>query len=214
MMWLERSMFLWPGLHRLWRRGDRLSLVVAFGFGVLLNLALVSTLIWPAWLGTQFSSIIWPMLILIWGLSYWSVSHDTRHADNGTHSTLQRPPVTQDTLFIQAQREYLSRNWFQAERLIRRRLQLWPRDAAARLLLVGILRHSDRLDVARHELDFLAGLDDARPWEYEIQRERELIRLIEEQLSGDTSLSDAAQDLHLEGSARIAEEPNTTRDAA
>ncbi len=194
MMWLERSMFLWPGLHRLWRRGDWLSLVMSIGFGALLNLALVGTFVWPAWIGEQFSSIIWPLLILIWGLSYWSVSHDIRHALAASPPPA-RPAISQDTLFIQAQREYLNRNWFEAERLIRRRLQLWPRDAAARLLLVGILRQSGRLDGAQHELELLAGYDESQAWTYEIQRERDRIQWIREQLTEETSSDEAARHL-------------------
>ncbi len=41
----------WPGLPGLWYRGYASSLLVAFGFSILLNLAVISSFIWPWSLG-------------------------------------------------------------------------------------------------------------------------------------------------------------------
>jgi hypothetical protein len=47
MMTFYRLLCLWPGLARLWLRGDLRGLLAAVGFAGLLNAALVATLIWP-----------------------------------------------------------------------------------------------------------------------------------------------------------------------
>ena len=59
----------WPGLARLWLKGNWSSLVLAVGFSILLNLAMVGTFIWPQILGESFSAIAWPLLFLVWIVS-------------------------------------------------------------------------------------------------------------------------------------------------
>ena len=66
MRWGQLLLCVWPGLSRLWLRGHGPSLLVAVGFSVLLNLALVSTFLWPALLGEAFPALAWPVIGLIW----------------------------------------------------------------------------------------------------------------------------------------------------
>jgi tetratricopeptide (TPR) repeat protein len=83
-----------------------------------------------------------------------------------------------DVLFIRAQQEYLRGDWDEAERLLRRCLQIWPRDIEARLLLATMLRHSRRLFDASEELAHLIKFDESINWISEIRREEELIQII------------------------------------
>lgn len=89
-------------------------------------------------------------------------------------------PERPDTLFIQAQREYLGGHWEEAESLLRRRIENAPRDVEARLLLVTLFRHTRRLDLARWQLSEMQRFDEALEWAFETDREQQLIELIAE----------------------------------
>ena len=178
MRWAPYLMCCWPGLARLWSRGHSTSLIVAIGFAVLLNLALVSTFLWPTSLGMTFPLVAWPTLLLIWTTSavvtYRNIPDELAEVRHGRKNVEE---VT-DTLFNQAQREYLRGHWTDAEQLLKRRLNSKPRDIESRLLLATLLRHSRRLTDAREELDCLLKLDESARWKFEISRERQLIELI------------------------------------
>ena len=62
-------------------------------------------------------------------------------------------PEQPDTLFNQAQREYLGGHWKEAEMLLERRIANAPRDMESRLLLATLFRHSRRLEQAGEELN-------------------------------------------------------------
>lgn len=66
MRWGQLLLCGWPGLSRLWLRGHGPSLLIAVGFSILLNLALVSTFLWPALLGEAFPALAWPVIGLVW----------------------------------------------------------------------------------------------------------------------------------------------------
>ena len=66
MRWGQLLLCGWPGLSRLWLRGHAPSLLIAVGFSILLNLALVSTFLWPALLGEAFPALAWPVIGLVW----------------------------------------------------------------------------------------------------------------------------------------------------
>ncbi len=175
MDWRRRILCYWPGLARLWLRGDWTALIVACGFTALFNLAVISSFIWPELLGPRFPSLIWPILALAWLISYWM------SADNWEETAVAVPAIPEnlserlDTLFIRAQEEYLKGDWLVAEQLLHEQLRLWPRDAEARLLLATLMRHGQRWDDACDQLDRLARFDESIPWQLEIARERNLI---------------------------------------
>ena len=81
--------------------------------------------------------------------------------------------------FIQAQTEYLRGSWADAQTLLETLLERRPRDSEARLLLATLLRHSRRLTKARQQLEILERFDESLPWQFEINRERELLKEIE-----------------------------------
>ena len=87
-------------------------------------------------------------------------------------------PEQPDTLFIQAQREYLGGHWEEAEMLLKRRIASAPRDMESRLLLATLFRHSRRFEQAGEQLTDMQRFDVSLEWDFEIDRERQLIELI------------------------------------
>ena len=107
-----------------------------------------------------------------------------------------------DTLFIQAQTQYLRGELTQAELLLTQQLKADPRDAEARLLLATLYRREGRDEAASQQLVDLQKLDDGIPWVFEIQRERQMI---EDQLGGPNEEEEIDekqvwQDAHLKNS--------------
>ena len=166
---------LWPGLARLWLRGDFRSLLVAIGFAGLLNSLIAATLIWPEiaphtlWSGGLAVAALWWMVA---GLLAW------RELPELLASTADDPFKG---LFVAAQAEYLKGNWIEAEASLRKLLRQSPRDAEAQLLWATLMRRTARLDKARQSLQDLSRLDAASPWQHEIRTERELMRRMTEQ---------------------------------
>jgi tetratricopeptide (TPR) repeat protein len=178
MNWGRVALCCWPGLPGLWQRGQISSLVIAIGFTILLNAALISTYVWPRMMGDAFPIVTWPLILLVWSTS---IVFSYRSMPNW----LETPKIAvaderkqSDVLFLRAQQEYLKGNWEETERLLRRCLEIWPRDIEARLLLATLLRHSRRLFDASEELAHLLKYDESINWISEIRREQKLIEII------------------------------------
>lgn len=180
MRWGPIMLCGWPGLPGLWYRGQMSSLLVAVGFSILLNLALVSSFLWRWSLGETFPLVAWPIILLIWSTSAWVAHQRLTDLMSVPSSEKVADPDRPDTLFIQAQREYLGGHWEEAESLLQRRIANAPRDVEARLLLVTLFRHTRRLDQARDQLSEMQRYDEALEWEFESDREQQLIELIEQ----------------------------------
>ena len=178
MDWGSRLLCSWPGLPGLWYRGHFSSLLLAVGFAIVLNLALISSFVWPHCLGETFPAVAWPTLLILWTVAAY-VSVSTLPDVMSVASTAKvSADETSDTLFIQAQHEYLSGDWQAAESLLRQRLGRFPRDVESRLLLATLLRHDRRLEQASDQLDTIKKIDESYAWDFEIRRERKLIQLI------------------------------------
>jgi tetratricopeptide (TPR) repeat protein len=160
---------LWPGLPRLWIRGDWSALAISIAFGVVLNLVLVSSFIWPELLPGSLVTGGWVLVGLVW---IGSALHGIRSLPH-----LREPPgVGEQGLFIQAQAEYLKGHWFEAETLLRQLLRHCSRDVDALLMLATLYRRTRRYDEAARQLDRLDRLDEAAKWRWEIERERDLLK--------------------------------------
>ena len=170
----------WPGLPGLWYRGNMSSLLIAVAFSILLNLALVSSFLWPRSLGEIFPIVAWPVILLIWVASALITYKNLPDLMSVGTKTALSDSRQSDTLFIQAQREYLGGHWSEAEALLKRCLLGSPRDIEARLLLATLLRHSRRLPEAADELNNIHKYDESANWIFEIRREQKLIELIAE----------------------------------
>ncbi len=179
------AIYAWPGLLQLWRHGQWQGLAVAVGFGVLLNLLLLASFVWvellsPGWLkaGWLFATLFWMGAV---GRSLW---HGWGVAPRQAQSA--------DGMFREALGEYLQGNWFEAEQILGRLLELRPRDAEGRLMLATLQRHNGRLKEAVDQLARLELLTDARIWSREISVERRLIAEAIEANQAETQSESAA----------------------
>jgi len=179
---------LWPGLPRLWIRGDWVALATAVAFGAALNLALVSSFVWPELLPPAFNLIGWFILGTVWLASVFQAYRSLPH--------LREPPRVDDRgLFIQAQAEYLRGHWFEAETLLRQLLRHCSRDVDVLLMLATLYRRTRRYDEAGKQLDRLDRLDEAHKWRWEIAQERgTLKRQAASNTSGENTGTDAGTD--------------------
>lgn len=156
---------LWPGLPRLWLRGDWSGLFAAAAFALVLNATLLSSLVWPEWLPTVWSRASWPVTLAIWAVSaVWAFRR--------LPAMLERTddPAATD-LFEQAQSEYLQGDWYRAETLLGRLTRQNAEDVDARLALATLYRRTRRFGEAREELGRIGRLERAAKWEEEIRRE-------------------------------------------
>ncbi len=170
----------WPGLAGLWFRGHFSSLLLAIGFSVLLNVALISSFLWPWSLGETFPAVAWPLILLVWSVSavlayrrlpdYLAIPASEKVADQRSG----------DTLFIQAQSEYLKGHWEEAKSLLKRQLNQNHRDVEARLLLATLFRHTRQFIAASQMLREIEKFDEAYEWRFEISRERELLNQVQQ----------------------------------
>jgi len=185
MSWGSSLLCCWPGLPGLWYRGRWTSLILAIGFSVLFNLALVSSFIWTdIFHDDSFTAIAWPVVLLVW-LSSALIARQNL-PDLMSLTTKDRSSVDQgtddfhDTLFIDARREYLKGHWQEARGLLERQLKHQPRDIESRLMLATLYRHTRQFDAAISQLDHIEKYDPSVVWKNEIERERELLRLTED----------------------------------
>lgn len=160
---------LWPGLPGLWLRGSFAGLAAAVGFAALVDFVLATSLVWTEIWEPRATILWWSGVGLVWAGSLvgWVVSK-------------RRPEAAESDspagdLFPLAMTEYLRGNWFEADRLVANQLRAAPHDVEARLLRVSILRRTGKNHEARRLLDVLSRTDAATKWQFEIERERELI---------------------------------------
>ncbi len=188
--------YLWPGLAHLWIRGSLAGLALALAFSVLLNVLILGTLVWPAWLELRLKFICASGVGLLWVAALWETRGELRRleqqrlaSENEGENSEQSEDVklsvpdakADDTLLSDAQKAYLIGDWVQAEQLYRKAIRADRRDVEARLGYATLLRRIGRLRQAKRRLDRLALLDAAQDWKYEIAKEHELIARQENQ---------------------------------
>ena len=181
--------YLWPGLPHLWISGSWAGLTLALSFTILLNVLIVTTLVWTEWLPRRVQLACGAVLGVIWiaalvetrlELKRIAARRGEDRGDNtrwpGDIGELEEAGQLQtDGLLRQAQSAYLAGDWLAAERTLLELLGVNRRDVEGQLLLATLWRHCGRLDEAECQLDRLDRLEDAACWEFEISRERELI---------------------------------------
>ncbi|HVX14336.1 MAG TPA: hypothetical protein VHC22_24330 [Pirellulales bacterium] len=158
---------LWPGLPQLWLAGAWSGLAMAVGFASLLDLLLLTTLLWTEWVEPAFSFMGWAAVTVL-----WSVSVITGWRWSRERSTHRRPAREQD-LFPRALGEYLKGNWYEAEAACKNMLRRVPGDVQARLLLATLLRRTRRWPEAHEQIAALRRLEAAAAWEFEIADEEQ-----------------------------------------
>jgi hypothetical protein len=165
---------LWPGLATLWLRGEWAGLATAVTFGMLVNLLLTTTFLWPSLLGSGSSTAVfnivgWLTVLCFWGVALVATWHRLPRLLPGADSR------GNDTLLLRAQTEYLKGNWYNAERLLLRLLEDSPRDADAHLLMASLYRRTRRKDEAQRHLYVLEKIAGGTKWLFEIDCERALL---------------------------------------
>jgi hypothetical protein len=155
----------WPGLPRLWWRGQSSGFVTAALFGLWFNATLAATYVVPhlAPFGPRLAS--WALLTVVWVIC---VRRGAARLSQFYGGERQRD----DELFSRAQEEYLRGQWFEAESLLLRLLRNDPADVEGRLLLATLYRHTKRPDLARAQYRHLEQTRDAGRWQWEIFQER------------------------------------------
>jgi len=142
---------------------------MAIGFTALLNLLLLTTLVWTELLHRTWVVVGWATLGLAWTAAAVVAARLAGMTQLGSSS------VEQEDLFRAAQKEYLRGHWFEAEAALTTLLGAAPKDIEARLLLATLLRHTGRVREARQQLTALQRLDGAEQWENEINHEHQLL---------------------------------------
>jgi len=166
---------LWPGLPQLWLAGTWSGLALSVGFASLLDLLLLTSLLWTEWVEPAFRVAGWTAVAVL-----WSVSIVTGRRWSQEQLAQGRRPREED-LFPRALGEYLKGNWYEAEAACKNLLRRVSGDVQARLLLATLLRRTRRWSEAREQLEVLNRLEAAATSEFEIAGERERLAEAEEQ---------------------------------
>lgn len=161
----SRIACLWPGLLRLWYAGEFSSLLEAFAFAALLNLAILASFYRPDAVSPVWRASIWAAVGLFWLYGLWQGFRAAAPEERA-----ESAPDQQD-LFIRAQSEYLRGHWVEAQTLAEQLIECDPEDVEARLLLAAVYRRTRRIDLSRFQLRQAQDLQGAGRWRYEIGQE-------------------------------------------
>lgn len=179
---------LWPGLARLWLRGEFWGLLTAVTFALVLNFALITTFVWPQLVSRQLPP--WAVPPMAWFVVVWFWVAGLR-AGGRLAGEAARASIPADaeslTLLRLAQLEYLKGHWIEAESRLTELLARTPGDVEAWLLLASVQRRTRRPAEARESLRKLAELNGSAVWADEVERESAKIQHLDrEQLTRST----------------------------
>lgn len=186
---------LWPGLAQLWLGGAWSGLALAFGFALLLNLVLATSLVWTELVEPDVRAGAWTAVLVFWIVS----------ALAGCRACWKDPRIGEsggaEDLFPRALSEYLKGNWYEAQVICQQLVHHDAQDADAHLMLATLLRRTGHLDLARRRLLELGKLERAAPWETEISHELERLAELETKTPLDTQASRGESPPELLGAA-------------
>lgn len=183
---------LWPGCWHTWQLGHWRGLALAAAFGASLSAALVTTFVWPEWIGTGTPpaaniALSWLLVLGLWAIgAVWLWRDAQRLApplDGKSRDDLER-------LFEQAQHEYLKGHWIETETLIGQLLGAHSGDVEARLLLASVQRRTKRWSEARTTLNNLKDNERAARWLLEIETELGRIAELESEKNSESGVHD------------------------
>lgn len=194
--------YLWPGLAHLWIKGSVAGLTLALAFSVLLNVLILGTLVWPAWLETRLRFVCALGAGLLWLAALWETrcelkriaakrreqekqseaAEETDYANPIELTETENHP--NDDRLAEAQKHYLRSDWVEAEQILRRAIRADRRDVEVRLWYAMLLRRTGRLNQAQRRLDRLELFDAAEPWRFEISEERRLLSQLAQSAAG------------------------------
>lgn len=202
---MQRAIWItccWPGLSQLWLRGQWRGLVIATLFALVVNSGLAATFVWPQWWPAIWCQAIWCGLSISWlimavrSYSFVASYRKTAIINKLGVSSGEQP----HDYFVQAQGEYLKRNWFEAEQWLSKATASNPYDIDALLLLITLYRHTGRHEEAKQVLQHVNTLENTQKWYWELQREGKLLdsyELTESEENDYLALSSADEDRRL-----------------
>ena len=158
--------YYWPGLATAWYRGAARGLFISVVYTWWICLLLLATFVWPDWFAVWLVRGMWLLAATIWLVAAVYGRFAMRSSLAGVDDSGE---------FESAQEEYLKGNWFEAEALLLRLLERTPDDVPASLLLVGILRHTQRWQPALRRIEQMKLLDGAALWRFEVEQEQRLV---------------------------------------
>ncbi len=83
---------VWPGLPRLWVRGDAAGLIWAVGFALLLNVAIITTFVYSELVSPPVRTALWWGLAGFWLASVaWAVHQLRLTANRPEHNRVSTP---------------------------------------------------------------------------------------------------------------------------
>ncbi len=171
---------VWPGLARLWLRGETGGLLTAVAFALLLNLALITTFVWPQLLSRQLPEWLVPAMAWFAVVCFWVAG---LRAGIEVVAAMRGATIPADaestTLLRQAQLDYLKGHLIEAESRLATLLSRTPGDVEAWLLLASVQRRTRRPAEARQSLAKLAELSGSVVWSEEVNRELAKIQSLE-----------------------------------
>jgi hypothetical protein len=163
-------MCLWPGFSAAWISGSFRGLVLALLFMVVLQAAWIGTFVWPAYLTTWETHLLWwTLAVCVVG----SVLYQTLYV---AWSGETNPAKCSETILQQAQALYLQGNYFEAEELLVPYVSGGQWDVDAGLWLASIYRRTGRLEAASVVLQTLESLERGEIWSMEIRQEHRKIK--------------------------------------
>lgn len=182
--------WIWPGLSRLWLRGEWAGLVLAAAFAASLNLALVTTFVWPQLISRGLSPIVTIVAAWILVVGFWIVGWVDFRRQRARLPVVRTPAeITAATSKLRlAQRQYLRGQYALAEQTVRQTLTPTSDDVELMLMLVSILRRTSRREEGLRWIDRITQLPAAGRWIAELESEQRLLRELSE--------SPAAEELH------------------
>lgn len=175
--------YLWPGLPHLWVSGSLAGLALAVAFTVLLNVLILTTVVWPQWLAPRVQLACGVSVALLWVAALIETRGELRRLamQRETEQQIASDPDLEsldpaenrrsDALLRLAQRHYLRAEWSDAERALRQLLKRDPEDSEAQLLLADTHRQMGRPVDALRRLRRLSTKEQADRWRFEVERE-------------------------------------------
>jgi hypothetical protein len=164
--------YLWPGLPQLWLDGMWSGLALALGAAALVDVLLLSTLVWVELFDAAIVKLGWGAAGLLWVGAGIGAARTRR-----TTQVLQGSSTNED-LFRRAQSEYLQGDYFQTEATLAELLARNPRDIEGRLLLATMLLRTKRYKEADAQYTQLSKLESASYWHIEVAAERAFLKQI------------------------------------
>lgn len=169
------SIFLWPGLPQLTKRGTWSALFWALATAFLADGVVITRYIWPETFSNFWDNIILGAFIGIYFVGCYISWHLEKNREESA-------PQNKGDEFPAAQALYLKGRYFEAEKILQNQLKREPEDMASQILLLDLLVVTRRLDEAQQQLESVLNIPDSRAWSWELLDINERIKQVREDL--------------------------------